>query len=320
MPVDRALTLAYLRVTPGMLREMTRDCTPAQATTPPKPGEWAMVDVVRHLVEGDRDTLLPRLRRMLAESRPVFPRREPLRNDGSDLATLLDVFERARADVVRRLSGLEPAGWLREGVSPSRGTLSVETYAASTVEHDTEHLRQLQDIRASLGLTPRRCEARVALPASDLADGLAATPRRIVRLVEGLDGAALRARPADGEWSLVEVLAHLTDLERTLFQPRFRRVLAEDRPAFEPFDPKAWEQERDHRARDFATDLRAFTRARAETLALLGALPAGGAERLGLSAHFGPMTLGQYATHTLDHDLEHLGQMAACRAALRRDG
>jgi hypothetical protein len=32
------------------------------------------------------------------------------------------------------------------------------------------------------------------------------------------------------------------------------------------------------------------------------------------------MTLGQYATHTLDHDLEHLGQMAACRAALRRDG
>src|SRR5688572_4962165 len=88
--VDRALTRASLRVTPRMLREMTRDCTLAHATTPPKPGEWAIVDVVRHLVEGDRDTFLPRLRRMLSEARPVFPARRPLEHDHSDLATLLD--------------------------------------------------------------------------------------------------------------------------------------------------------------------------------------------------------------------------------------
>jgi hypothetical protein len=317
---DRGLTVASLRVTPGMLREMTRDCTAAQLVAPPKPGEWAITDVVRHLVEGDRDTLLPRLRRMLAEARPVFPRREPLRNDGSDLATLLDVFERARAEVVRILAALDPSGWLREGVSPSRGPLSVERYAASTVDHDTEHLRQIQDIRAALGLTPRRCEARLALPIPELTAGLAATPQRIARVADGLDAATLRARPAPGEWSLIEVMAHLADLETTLFQPRFRRILAESRPAFAAFDPNAWERERDHRARDFAADLATFTRARADTQALLESLPAGAGERLGMSGHFGPVTLVQYATHTLDHDLEHLAQMAACRAAVRRDG
>jgi hypothetical protein len=314
---DRALTLAYLRATPRMLREMTRDCTGAPGTRPPKPGEWAIVDVVRHLVEGDRDTLLPRLRRMLAEERPVFPVRAPLQHDASDLSTLVDVFERARADVVKILDGLDDAAWGREGVSPSRGALSVETYADSTAAHDTEHLRQIQDVRAALGLLPRRCEARQPLAIQPLAAGLAATPRRIAQLTTGLDVAVLRARPRDGEWCLTEVMAHLCDLERALFLPRLRRMAAEARPTFAAFDPQAWERERDHRARDFAADLAGFTQARAETLAFLDRLPADAAERLGVSGHFGPMTLAQYATHILDHDLEHLDQM---RDALSRRG
>ena len=318
--VDRPLTLAALRVAPGLLREVTRGFTAALATTPPTSGEWTAVDVVRHLVEGDRDTLLPRLRRMLAEDRPVFAKREPLRNDDSDLATLLDVFERARAQVVTILERIEPAGWLREGVSPSRGPLTVEKYAASTVAHDTEHLRQIQDVRDALGLLPKRCEARAALSLAELAAGLAGTSGRIAQLAHGLSAGELRTPPREGEWCLTEVMAHLADLERTLFLPRLRRMLAEERPAFEPFDPKAWERERDHRARDFAADLKEFRRSRADTIAFLAGLPAGADARLGLSGYFGPMTLAQYATHALDHDLEHLGQMADCKAALAGRG
>lgn len=317
--VDHAVTIAYLRATPRMLREMTRDCT-AQAATPPAPGEWSIVEVVRHLVEGDRDTFLPRLRRMLAEDRPVFPVRRPPENDAADLATLLDVFDRARADVVKILGGLDSTAWSREGVSPSRGPLSVETYAASTVEHDTEHLRQIQDVRARLQLLPKRCEARQPLPIAELVAGLAVTPGQIAGVTRGLDAAALRARPREGEWCLTEVMAHLCDLDRVLFLPRLRRIVAEERPGFEAFDPQAWEREHDHRARDFAAELAGFRQARADTIAFLERLPAGAAERLGISGHFGPMTLAQYATHVLDHDLEHLGQMRDCRAALPRRG
>ena len=64
--------LARLTTAPGMLRELTTDVTGEQAGKPPAPGEWSIADVVRHLVEGDRDTFLPRLRRMVAETRPVF--------------------------------------------------------------------------------------------------------------------------------------------------------------------------------------------------------------------------------------------------------
>ena len=53
LAVERRMILASLRVTPRMLREMTRDCTVAHASTPPKPGEWAIIDVVRHLVEAN---------------------------------------------------------------------------------------------------------------------------------------------------------------------------------------------------------------------------------------------------------------------------
>lgn len=316
----REHTVASLSVTPTMLRDMTRDCTGNQAATPPKPGEWSIVEVVRHLVEGDRDTFLPRLRRMLAESGPVFESRRRQDGDRADLATLLDAFADARSQAVALLRGLQDPGWRREGISPSRGALTVETYAHTMAEHDTEHLRQIQDVRATLGLPPKRCEARVALPVPELREALARTPDLVAQVAAGLDGGTLRERPAPGEWSIKEVLAHLMELDGRLFLPRLRRMALEDTPRFEAFDPKAWEAERDRREGRFEDDLAAFRGARAELLAFLTTVSAEAAERPGWSSHFGPLTLAQYATHAADHDLEHLGQMRACRALVAARG
>ena len=83
--------LARLSTAPIMLRELTTDVTGEQAARPPAPGEWSIADVVRHLVEGDRDTFLPRLRRMVAETRPVFDKTAPAAGDASDLATLVEI-------------------------------------------------------------------------------------------------------------------------------------------------------------------------------------------------------------------------------------
>jgi len=92
-------------------------------------------------------------------------------------------------------------------------------------------------------------------------------------------------------------------------------LIRQAEPAFEAFSPEPWTHERDHSLDAFDGSLAAFTKVRDETLALLRALPPGAAERLGLSAFFGPVTLGQYATHIADHDLEHLAQMRECRRA-----
>jgi hypothetical protein len=317
---ERELSVARLTVVPMLLREMTRDATGDLAWTPPKPGEWSIGEVVRHLVDGDRETFLPRLRRMLAESRPVFDTRGRTEGDRADLATLLDAFADARRQAVALLAGLDEAGWRREGVSPSRGPLTVAAYAATMDAHDTEHLQQIQDVRAALGLTPKRCEARVALPMSELLVMLAGTPDRVTELAAGLDAGTLGERPEPDEWSMKEVLAHLMELESRLFLPRFRLMATTDRPRFEAFDPVAWGRERDRRDGRFEDDLATYRRARAETLAYLATLPARAGERPGLSGFFGPLTLAQYVTHEVDHDLEHLAQMRACRAVVTRRG
>ena len=312
---DRELTLASLRATPSLLRQLALDLTPEQAATPPRANEWSVIDVVRHLLEGERDTFVPRLRRMLAETRPGFAKTPRHANDASDLNTLLDAFAHSRAQSTAILGGLEEPDWPREGVSPSRGPITIEAYAVTMSEHDTEHLGQIEDVRATLGLLPRRCEARRPSSVSALTVELADTPRRLADILEGLTPVDWRRRPRTGEWCLNEVMAHLNELESRLFLPRLQRIAADHRPTFEAFDVAGWARERDRQDEPFDRALAAFTRARGETLAFLSSLTPGAADRLGFSGAFGPVTLAQYATHAADHDLEHLQQMAACRAA-----
>jgi len=310
----REIVVARLTAVPAMLRELTIDVSLAQASKPPAPGEWGIADVVRHLLEGDREKFLPRLRRMLGEHRPVFESTTPLEGDASDLPTLVAAFASARTEVVKILGGLAEDGWAREGVTPSRGPLTVEAYARSTDKHDTEHLRQIQDGRARLGLRPKRCEARAPLPTPELLAALAVAAGRLRAVAAGLDDAQRRQRPAPGEWGLNEVMAHLLHVETELFLPRLRQMKVETLPRFAPFSPEPWARERDHSLEPFDASLAAFESARTATIAFLRTLPEGAGERLGVSGFFGPMTLAQYATHMADHDIEHLAQMARARA------
>jgi uncharacterized damage-inducible protein DinB len=317
--MDRSLLVAHLEAAPNLLRLLGEDFSPDLAVKPPRSGEWSVTEVVRHFVEGERDTFLPRLRRMLAEERPVFPVRDRQASaDRSDLATLLGAFESARGEVIKILNGLEAPQWAREGVSPSRGAVSVEAYAATMAGHDTEHLQQIHQVRSALGLRPKRTEARVALPLAEVAAAIQPLPGKIEALSRGLSAEQLRQRPREGEWSMKEVMAHFLKVERDVFLLRLQRIVNEDRPRFESFDPEAWAAERDHRQGDFMDDWRRFAEVRRETATLLTSHPPAAADRIGLSAYFGPVTLAQYATHIVDHDAEHLAQLQACRAIVSR--
>ena len=316
----RALMLASMRATPRMLREMSRDCTAEQAWTAPKAGEWSIAEIVRHLVEGDRDTFLPRLRRVLAETRPLFERTRHAPDASADVNALLLAFKTARAQALALLDGLDEAGWRREGVSPSRGAVSVHSYAQTMAEHDTEHLQQIQDVRQALGLLPKRCEARRALPMPEVIAALETALPRLEQVAEGIGPEHMRRRPKEGEWCMKEVMAHLLNTETDVFLPRLQRMVSEDRPTFEPFSAEAWARSGDHREGRFTDDLGGFARARRKTIAFLEGLPPAAADRVGLSGFFGPVTVAQFATHIVDHDLEHLAQMTDCRVvALNQD-
>jgi hypothetical protein len=313
---EHELLTAELAANGTMLKELTADVPSLDAATPPAAGEWGVIDVVRHLVEGDREKLLPRVRRILVETQPVFAKVDATAGDASDLPTLVAAYASAREQVVKILNRLQPAEWSRTGVTPSRGPLSIEAYARSTRKHDTEHLRQIQDIRAALGLRPRRCEAHLALSVPALLEALAPSADQLAATAAGLDETQQRRRPAAGEWCVNEIMAHLLHVETELFLPRLRRMATEDQPSFVAFSPEPWARERDHSGDAFAASHAAFVRARAETSAFLRALPEGAGERLGVSGFFGPISLLRYATHMADHDVEHLRQMQACARAV----
>ena len=148
--MNRELLIQRLDSAPDRLLRLCADVSPEDATQRPGEGEWSVTEVARHLVEGDRDAFLPRLCRMLAEDRPVFDSRDRAGGDPSDLATLLIEFESARREAVRILRELDPASWNREGVSPSRGVVTIEAYALTMADHDDEHLAQIDAAKTAI--------------------------------------------------------------------------------------------------------------------------------------------------------------------------
>lgn len=313
--MEPALVVPTLAAAPRLLRALCEAASSAELWSPPRTGEWSIGDVVRHLHAADERVFLPRLERMLAEARPTFASVDDVLASGRELGALLDEFEARRVRLVKLLQPLGPEAWAREGVIP-RGTVSVASYAAIVAGHDIEHRRQIHDVREVLGLRPRRAEAGRPLPLPEVVEAIGSGPARVRRAVEGLTGAQLTRRPRESDWSVKEVMAHLLKVEEDLFLPRLRLLAREDRPSFPSFDADAWARERDHREGDLEDEWRRFAAARAETIALLGGLPAGAEHRIGFSSYFGPVTLGDYATHVADHDLDHLGQIAEIRAAI----
>jgi uncharacterized damage-inducible protein DinB len=313
--MDQSLVVPSLAVTPRLLRELCGDATLEQIWALPKPGEWSIGDVVRHLVAADQRVFLPRLGRMLAEARPTFVSVDDVLAPGRELGPLLDAFEAERGRLVDLLKPLGPEAWLREGVIP-RGPVSVASYSNIVAEHDIEHRRQIHDLRQGLGLKPKRGEAKRPLPMAEIIEAIERGPERVRSAAQGLTSDAMRRRPPGGGWSIKEVMAHLLKVERDLFLARLTQLATVDRPSFPPFDADAWARERDHREGDFDDEWKLFRAARAETVALLRSLPAEAEGRFGLSGFFGPVTLIEYATHVVDHDIEHLGQITETRAAL----
>lgn len=313
--MDQSLVVPTLAVTPRLVHALCDDATLEQVWASPKPGEWSIGDVVRHLLAADQRVFLPRLGRMLAEARPTFASVEDVLAPGRDLGPLLDAFASTRGELIGLLEPLGPEAWRREGVIP-RGPVSVASYANIVAEHDIEHRRQIHDLRQELGLKPKRAEAKRPLPMAEIIEAIGQGPELVRRAVAGLTAAGMKQRPRPTDWSIKEVMAHLLKVERDLFLPRLTQLASVDRAKFPSFDADAWARERDHREGDFDEEWRQFQATRAETVALLEKLPAAAEGRVGLSGYFGPVTLIEYATHVVDHDVEHLGQIAEARTTI----
>lgn len=134
---------------------------------------------------------------------------------------------------------------------------------------------------------------------------LGSTPLRWNILVQTVPLDLLMLKPLPGEWSALECLQHLTDLERSVFPARAKAILAgQNFPAFDP-DRQGSVGSRVESAAALAAE---FESLRAESLGLIEEITEADFGKQAVHAELGPVTLGNLLHEWGAHDLMHLVQ------------
>jgi hypothetical protein len=142
----------------------------------------------------------------------------------------------------------------------------------------------------------------------EILKALRAGPVILRGLVRDVASADLRRRPADGEWAIIEVVAHLADTEERALA-RTRRMLHEDVPQLAAYDPHALSIERGYLDLDLAGELDRYASLRAETVEVLAGLDDAGWARVGQHGEHGAITVEDLAAHTAGEDADHFAQI-----------
>jgi hypothetical protein len=145
-------------------------------------------------------------------------------------------------------------------------------------------------------------------------DALAAFPAQLKQQVGGLADTALRFQPAPGEWSVVEVVGHLIDIEAVYFA-RVRQALASDNPHFPAFNPDETVRQRDYQSKQINFLLITFAERRAEHLEFLRMLRPAQLARTGMHASRGQVSVADLVGMLAWHDGNHHNQIASNLAA-----
>jgi len=147
---------------------------------------------------------------------------------------------------------------------------------------------------------------------------LGETAPRLAALLGAADEARWLARPGEGVWAPVEVLAHLADLE-PVFAARVRAMVSADEPELDAVDGEAPAVRGDSSRRPVAEVFATFTARRRETLAFLRGCSAADLARRGRHPRRGTITVADQVAIMLAHDTAHVGQIRQRLHARDRD-
>jgi hypothetical protein len=124
-------------------------------------------------------------------------------------------------------------------------------------------------------------------------------------LLRGADSETIMARPASGEWSPHEHLAHLAR-QHAVFLERLQRIIAEDAPELPRY--RAEEDSRWSEWSSLATDevLSRLFSLRSEILQFIANLREVDANRVGIHPVLGKMDIAHWLEFFLLHEAHHL--------------
>ena len=134
-------------------------------------------------------------------------------------------------------------------------------------------------------------------------------------LLTGLDPAGARTRPADAEWSPVEILCHLRDEETEDFGARLR-VILDGAGEFAPIAPERWAEERRYREASLPEVMETLCARRRASLDLLASVAPDRLEGSRPHGRLGRLSGLDLVTAWVAHDRIHLAQLAGTLARI----
>ena len=134
------------------------------------------------------------------------------------------------------------------------------------------------------------------------------TAKRLARLLKRGTPAKLKKRPAPDKWSVVEILAHLADVEMVTGW-RLRSILGAPGTPIQAFDQDAWAASGQYTKRDPRKSLEQFRVLREANLALLKPLSPEQRKFFGMHAERGEESIERLTQMIAGHDINHLEQI-----------
>lgn len=135
----------------------------------------------------------------------------------------------------------------------------------------------------------------------------------------GMPSGEWTARPVPGQWSTLEVVAHVVGTE-IYFGDRVERTIAVDRPLLLGVDERPYPARLNFQAYDMEEQLALFEAMRRHLARVLRLQPAEAWERTAIHSEHGLVTLRHLVLLMTGHLTHHLGFIAAKRRALEGAG
>ncbi len=160
--ITREAVLAVLEATPAALQSMAKDLDPVTWTTEPSRDDWALIELVCHLRDTEREVHHVQIDALLAESDPFVPRpdaavwakqRKYLDEDGPGALRDLAL---ARLETLRRLRQLPEEAWSKPARHAIFGPTNFREVISFMGDHDRMHVQQAWNTLAALDRVPHR--------------------------------------------------------------------------------------------------------------------------------------------------------------------
>lgn len=133
--------------------------------------------------------------------------------------------------------------------------------------------------------------------------------------VSGLTADQARARPGPGDWSLVQLIAHLLDSD-LVHADRIKRLIAEDNPTLQAFDENLWAARLGYEEESVEEAVSLLAGNRRRVASILRRLPPADFIRSGNHTENGKTTLAEELSLVTNHLDHHLRFLYAKRANL----